>query len=146
MSSQSRHSVRTLRTKALGIGVCLRRTDRCLDDPDSFAAEDLLERGGELAVAVVDQESHPFERSAEAEVARLLGHPAAGRVGRAARQVDAAAFELDEEEEVEAAERDRLDGEEIAGERARGFVGGGSLARSDPHAATAGSRPAASNN
>jgi hypothetical protein len=90
-----------------------------VDDPDPFAAEDLLERGREFAVAVVDQESHPFEHSGEAEVARLLGHPGAGRVGRAARQMDAATFELDEEQDVQAAERDRLDGEEIAREHAR---------------------------
>jgi hypothetical protein len=32
-----------------------------------------------------------------------------------------AAFEFDEEEHVEAAERDRLDGEEIAGEHAGGL-------------------------
>jgi hypothetical protein len=108
--------------EALGVGVCLWCTDRCVDDPDSFAVEDLLERGRELAVAVVDQESHPFEHSGEAEVARLLGHPGAGRVGRAARQVDAAAFELDEEQDVKATERDRLDGEEIAREHARGLL------------------------
>jgi hypothetical protein len=34
---------------------------------DSFAAEDLLERGRELAVVVVDQEPHPPEHSGEAE-------------------------------------------------------------------------------
>jgi hypothetical protein len=56
---------------------------------------------------------------AEAEVARLLGNPAAGRVRGAAGEVDAAGSELDEEEHVVAAERDRLDGEELTGERAR---------------------------
>src|SRR6266566_1232907 len=46
----------------------------------------------------------------------------ARRVGRAARHVNAAAFEFDEEEHVEAAERDRLDGEEVAGEHAGGLL------------------------
>jgi hypothetical protein len=59
---------------------------------------------GELAVAVVDQKPHPLEHTREAEVARLLGHPGAARIGRAARQVDAAASEFDEEEHVEAAQ------------------------------------------
>jgi hypothetical protein len=77
---------------------------------------------GELGVAVVDQEPDPLEYAGEAQVARLLGHPGAGRVGCAASQVDAAAVELDEEEHVEAAERDRFDGEEVAGDHARGLL------------------------
>jgi hypothetical protein len=32
------------------------------------------------------------------EVSRVLGDPAAGRVGRAAREMDASAFELNEEQ------------------------------------------------
>jgi hypothetical protein len=65
---------------------------------------------------------HPLEHVGEAEVARLLGDPGAGRIGRAAREVDAAALEFDEEEHVEAAQRDRLDGEEVAGEHAGGLL------------------------
>jgi hypothetical protein len=67
----------------------------------------------------VDQEAHPLEDTREAEVAGLLGDPGAGRVRRAAREVDAAAFEFDEEQDVEAAERERLNSEEITGEHAR---------------------------
>src|SRR5262249_51464157 len=48
--------------------------------------------------------------------------PSAARVGGAARQVDAAALEFDEEEHVEAAQGERLDGEEIAGEYAGGLL------------------------
>src|SRR5919199_4257663 len=36
--------------------------------------------------------------------------------------MDAAAFELDGEEHVEAAQRERLDGEEVAGQHARGLL------------------------
>jgi hypothetical protein len=36
--------------------------------------------------------------------------------------VDAPAADLDEEKYVEAAQRDRLDGEEVAGEQARGLA------------------------
>src|SRR6266545_2523050 len=90
--------------EAFGVGVCLWRADRCSDDPDPFAAEDFVEGAAELAVAVVDQEPRLLEDTAEAEVARLLGDPAAGRFGGAAGEVDAAACELDEEENVVAAE------------------------------------------
>src|SRR6266540_4414463 len=108
--------------EALGVCVRLWCADWCLDHRDAFAVEDLVEGGAELAVAVMDQEAHPFEDACEAEVARLLGDPGARRVGRAASKVDAAAFEFDEEEHVEASERDRLDGEEIAGEHAGGLL------------------------
>ena len=53
------------------------------------------------------------------ELACLLGNPGAGRVGGAAGEVNAAAAELDEEEHVVTAERERLDGEEVTGERTR---------------------------
>jgi hypothetical protein len=57
-----------------------------VDHLDPFAAEDLVEGRGELAVAVVDQESRPLEQAGEAKVARLLDNPSAGRIGRAARK------------------------------------------------------------
>jgi hypothetical protein len=41
--------------ESLRVGVCLRRLHRRVDDRDSFAAEELVEGGGELAVAIVDQ-------------------------------------------------------------------------------------------
>jgi hypothetical protein len=88
--------------EALGVRVCLGCADRRVDHLEPFAAEDLVEGGAELAVAVVYEEPHPFEQACEAEVSRLLGDPATGRVGRAARQMDASAFELDKEEDVEA--------------------------------------------
>src|SRR6266511_4102532 len=103
----------------LGVGVGSGCAHGRGDDSDAFAAEHLVERQGELAVAIVDQEPHPLEDTREAEVAGLLGNPGAGRVRRAAREVDAAAVEFDEEQHVEAAERKRLDGEEIAREHAR---------------------------
>src|SRR5262249_40881295 len=55
----------------------------------------------------------------EAEVARFLRDPGASRVGGAAGEVDAAAAELDEEEDVVAAQSDRVNGEEVARQHAR---------------------------
>src|SRR4029453_7641980 len=77
---------------------------------------DLVEGGRELAVAVVDQAAHAVEQAGEAEVARLLGHPSTGGISRAAGEMGAPGFQLNEEEHVEAAQRERLDGEEVAGE------------------------------
>jgi hypothetical protein len=56
----------------LRMGVRPRGTHRRVDHLDAFAAEDLVEAGAELAVAVVDQEPRPFEQASEAEVASLL--------------------------------------------------------------------------
>src|SRR5918996_795124 len=87
--------------------------------PDAFAAEDLVEAAAVLAVAVANQETNALLCEVETEVARLLRHPLAGGVLRTACEPDAAARMGDEEEHVEAAEQDRLDGEEVAGDDAR---------------------------
>ena len=94
---------------ALGVGVGPRRPDGRADDPDSFAVEDLVEGARELAVAVTDQVADGCGSFAQCpgEVARLLGYPRAVWVGGAAGEVQAAAVELDEEEHVEPAKRDR---------------------------------------
>jgi hypothetical protein len=41
--------------ESLRVGVRLRRLHRRVDHPHSFAAEHLVEGGGELAIAIVDQ-------------------------------------------------------------------------------------------
>jgi hypothetical protein len=87
--------------ETLGVGVRLGRANGGVHDPDGFAAEHLVERSRELAVAIVDQEAHPFEHAVEVEVARLLHDPRSGRVRRATGEVDAPAAELDEEQDVE---------------------------------------------
>ena len=58
-TAEDQQVVETLRSdgagEALGVGVRLRRADRCVDDADAFAAEYVVEGSGEPAVAVVDQ-------------------------------------------------------------------------------------------
>jgi hypothetical protein len=56
--------------------------------------------------------------SVQAKLARLLGHPGAGWVGGAASEVDAAAGKFDEEEDIEALQRDCLHCEEVDREHA----------------------------
>jgi len=102
----------------LGVSVRSRRADRCADDGDAFAAKHLVESAAELAVAVVDNEARPLEEVGEAEVAGLLGDPGAGWIRCTAGDMDAACCEFDEEEDVVAAQAERLDGEEVAGDDA----------------------------
>jgi hypothetical protein len=124
-AADDQEPVKTLRSdgtdEAFGVGVGLWRANGRVDHPDPFAPEHLVKGCSEFAVAIVDQEAHPLEQAAEAEVARLLNDPPCGRVRGATCQVDAAPAELDEEEDVQPAQRDRLDGEEVAGEHARGL-------------------------
>ena len=50
---------------ALHVRVRARRAYRCPDDPDRLGAEHLVEGGGELAVAVMDQEPDRLRSVAE---------------------------------------------------------------------------------
>jgi hypothetical protein len=88
----------------LGVGARLRGPHRRFDHRDAFGAEDLVEVTRELAVAVTNE--RPWADTVVVElheqVARLLAHPAAVRVGRDSCQVHAAASQLDEEQHVEA--------------------------------------------
>ncbi len=102
--------------EALGDRVRLRCSHRDLDDPGALATEDLVEGAAVLAVAVADQEADALLGEVEAEVARLLGDPGATGILRAAGEPDAAALMRDEEEDVVAAQKYRLDGEEVAGD------------------------------
>src|SRR6266511_525116 len=69
--------------------VRLRRLRRRLDDLDAFAGEDGVEVACELPVAVTDQEAKRRRTLLQRprELARLLGDPGAGRIGRAAGHV-----------------------------------------------------------
>src|SRR5438093_561206 len=106
---------------ALGVRPRLRRLHRRCDHPYAFGAEDLIEVTRELAVAITDEKPRPdaFVAKLHQQVARLLGHPAAIRVGRDPGQVDAPGRKLDEKEYVEALQEERIDGEEVALQDAR---------------------------
>src|ERR687896_497005 len=105
---------------ALGERVCLRCSDRSLDDADPLGSKDAVEDGGKLGVAIVDEQAHGRRPvvQAEDEVASLLGDPGTIGCGRAVGEENASAGELDEEDYVESLERDGLHCEEVAGDDA----------------------------
>ena len=82
-----------------------------------LGAEDVVEAAAELRVAVTQQEAHastPLLQSQQ-EVAGLLGDPGVIWVGGHAGQMDTAGVQLDEEQHVQSAWPDGIDGEEVAG-------------------------------
>ena len=110
--------------EALCDRVRFRRSHRRLDHAEAFAGEDSIKVAGELAVAVADQEAKPARLLLErpGELASLLVDPRSVGIGGAASDVDAAACQFDEEEDIEALQRDCLDGEEVDGEHAAGLL------------------------
>jgi hypothetical protein len=94
--------------EALGGCVRLRRAHWRLDDLDALAGEDGVEVAREFAIPVADQKAHRRRALSErpGELPGLLGNPGAGRVRRAAGQVDAPTTKLDEEEHVQPPQRD----------------------------------------
>src|ERR671936_1907770 len=122
VSSQSRHSARTVRTKRsakafacgarIGVWITLMPS---LRKTSSKAPLNLLSRSW---IRKRIRSKKPVKLRLRA---CWVTQPPVGLVVQPA-QVDAAALELDEEENVEAAQRQCLDGEEIAGEHARGLL------------------------
>lgn len=106
---------------ALGVRVAVRCLDGRADHGDPFALEDVIEAAAELGVAIVDKEAERLLAIVERhqQVARLLGCPGACRVRAAGDELDPAALEREEEEDVDPLQPGRLDGEEIAGEGRR---------------------------
>jgi len=85
----------------------------------------LVQRVGDqaegLAVAVAHEETNGPLALTERhhQVARLLAHPAFVRIRRHATEMDAAIRELDEEEHVQAAQPDGVDGKKVVGDDRR---------------------------
>src|SRR6266508_1170821 len=100
---------------------CLRRPYRRFDDADAFGAEDLVELAAELAVSITDQEPRPDALVIERhhQVARLLGYPMTVGIGGDPSEANASGRKLDEKQNVEALQEERVDGEEVALQDAR---------------------------
>src|SRR6266511_2751485 len=106
---------------AFGVRSRLGRPHRRLNHTDALGAEDLVEITSELAVAVTNEKPRldAVVAKLHEQVARLLGHPAAVRIGRDPGEVDAPGRKLDEEQHVEALQEERVDGKEVALQDAR---------------------------
>jgi hypothetical protein len=104
--------------EAFGVGVRLGCTNRCPDHLDALGAEDIIERSGELGIPVSNEEPGRGEVGGHGEVAGLLGDPGTVWCWRDTRQMHPAAPELDEEQHVQPAQPERLDGEEVTGQYA----------------------------
>jgi hypothetical protein len=91
---------------------------RCADDRDVFALEDAVEGAAELRVPIVDQEARALAAVVEIhqQVACLLAHPRRVGVARTREVLDPARADRGEEQHLQPAHPDRIDGEEIAGE------------------------------
>src|SRR5665213_641447 len=107
--------------ESLGECVGPRSAHGRLDDPSADASNDFIEGPDELGVPVADQAlddaSLVLER--HCQVASLLGDPVADRMFGDTSQEDLAVVEVDEKQHVETTQRDRVDVEEVAGERAQ---------------------------
>jgi hypothetical protein len=107
----------------LGIAVRLRRPGKDLDHIEAFRGEDRIEGDGELSAPVADEEAErgdPLTQVHE-QVAGGLGRPGCGRMGGHSEQVHPAGAELHDEQDIEAAQCDGLNSEEIGGQQPCGL-------------------------
>src|SRR6202035_4525668 len=81
------------------------------------------EAGGELGVTIADEEAEvtPGVLEVRRKVAGPLGHPGTVGVGGDTEQVHPSSVDLNHEEHVEAAQRDRVDGKEVGSQDAFGL-------------------------
>ena len=102
----------------LGDRVRRRRPVRRAHDRDALAAEDRVERRGELGVPVADQGAgaRPRRPGASSSAAGPAASPRRRSGWPCSRPDGPPCAELDEEEHVDGLEEQRLDGEEVAGE------------------------------
>jgi len=84
----------------------------------SGGSEDRIEAGGELAVAVPDEEAEVLHGVVEVhrEIPGLLGQPRPGGVRGDAEDVDLAGGVVDDEERVEPGQGDGVEVEQVAGQ------------------------------
>src|SRR5919201_2645260 len=118
ISSRSRHSRRTLPTQrsmwAFAFGACTGVRMTLIFSVANSASN----RARKLRVSIVDQEPHPPVALGECyqQVARLLQHPSGVGPAGAGEVLDSSAADRKEHEHVQAAQPNRVDREEIAGE------------------------------
>jgi len=119
---QDQQPIETLRTSCahepLGNPIRLWRAKRSTNDFNVVASEDVVKTRGEFLIPITNQESDWFRalRQGPRQLPGLLNDPRRARIGRATGQMHTPAAQLDEEEDIESLQPDRLDREEIDGQ------------------------------
>ena len=110
MAHQSAHSPRTLASPRVRVQI------RSIDFRP-FAADDSVEADRELRVPIADQEpaGQGTVLDLPRQIAGLLGDPGSGRVRGAAGEMHPPRPQLDEEQDVDRLEEERLADEDVAG-------------------------------
>jgi len=100
-----------------------RRPRRDLDHGNGFGGEDGIEGSGEFGVPVADQEAEGADLVTEVcqQVAGSLSVPRRRRVRGHAEQVDPPGVDFHHEQNVKAAQRDGVEGEEVGGQQPGGL-------------------------
>ena len=105
----------------LGKSIRPRRGDRGSQGLNPDGGENGVEARGELGVAIEEAEVTPGVLEVRRKVAGHLGHPGTVGVGGDTEQVHSSSVDLNHDEHVEAAQRDRVDGEEAGSQDAFGL-------------------------
>jgi hypothetical protein len=105
------------------IAVRLRNTGRDLHNVDAFGGEDGVESGGELAVPVADQEVEGAGLITEVhqQVAGGLSCPGVCGVSGHAEEMDPAGADLHDEQDLQAAQGDGVEGEKVSSQQPDGL-------------------------
>lgn len=90
-----------------------KQSRRRLEDLDASGGEDRVKRGGELRIAIPDQEPAGSLADVDQQVPGLLSYPLPHRMRRDAEHMDPPAAHLDREHHVQAAQQHRVDAEEV---------------------------------
>ena len=108
---------------AFGKCIRTRRPDRCADGPDAIGSGHFVEAGGELGIAVPDQETDSAFRLLQIpdEVPGHLGHPLPVWIRRDTKEVHDSALDRDDEQGVVALNIHGVDVEEVSGQHAAGL-------------------------
>src|SRR6266540_1682815 len=121
-STHDEHPIKQLSTDrtdpSLGHRVRAWRPHRRRQGSDALGGEDGIEGGGEVGVAVANQERELVDAvcQTDQQVAGQLGHPHPSRAGGHPEDVDPAGRQLDHQQHVPTLEQDRVDVEDVGGQ------------------------------
>jgi hypothetical protein len=115
MSILSVHSRRTVHTKRSATELAQRACGGVLITSIPAAMNTVSKTGGELGVAIVEQEPKPGRALVEVhqQVTRLLSNPGAGWMGRHPDHMDLTGGDLDEKQHIDPLEQDGVHGEGV---------------------------------